>query len=142
MKYLSYRPRSEAEIKQRLYHRGFGADIVEKAVAWLKEQRLIDDTAFARFWMENRLSFKPRSRRLLSQELVQKGVTKEIVDEVTQHVDDEASALEAGRRKVRLWANLDYPEFRRRLVNYLRLRGFDYDTISSAVAHLWREIPC
>lgn len=73
---------------------------------------------------------------------MQKGVAKEIVDAITQGMDDEVNALKVGRKKVRLWANLDYPEFRRRLVNYLRLRGFDYNTIKSVVAHLWREIPC
>lgn len=139
MLYLSYRPRSEAEIRQRLYRRSFDSDTVQKTVIWLREQRLIDDMAFARFWVENRLLFKPLSQKLLSRELWQKGVAKEIMDEVTQDVDDKVNALKAGRKRVRHLAALDYPEFRFRLANYLRRRGFSYDTINFAVEHLWRE---
>ena len=137
--YLSYRPRSETEIRHRLYRRGFGSEMVEKIIIRLKEKRLIDDMAFAQFWVENRLEFKPLSQRLISLELWQKGVAKRIIDEVTQNADDRVSALKAGRKRVRHLATLDYPEFRYRLGDYLRRRGFSHDTINFAVDHLWQE---
>jgi len=139
LQYLSYRPRSEKEVRQRLSKRGFN-DVIGKVMERLREQGLVDDVAFAQFWKDNRMSFRPRSKRLLRQELVQKGVAEEVVTEVTASIDDEVSAVTAGRKKARLLANIDYPEFRRRLTNYLKLRGFGYETINSAITYLWQEI--
>ncbi|GAG13616.1 unnamed protein product, partial [marine sediment metagenome] len=56
--YLSYRPRSEAEIRQWLHRRSFANEVAEKAIAKLREQNLSDDFTFAQFWTDNRLSFR------------------------------------------------------------------------------------
>ena len=62
--FLSYRPRSEAELRQRLQRRGFDGDNVAAVLARLKERGLVDDLAFAQFWKDNRQSFRPRSQWL------------------------------------------------------------------------------
>jgi len=136
--YLSYRPRSEAEVRRRL-RRSFDSNVVEEVIANLKEQKLIDDVAFAEFWKDNRVCFSPRSRRLISCELKKKGVVDEIVEEVTKDLDDEASAYVAGSRKARLLGGLDYSKFRQRLVNYLKWRGFSYEIIKHIIDRLWQE---
>lgn len=137
--YLSYRPRSETEVRQRLRHRGFKGDVVDKVITELKKRRLIDDIAFAQYWRDNRLSFKPRSRRLIKLELRQKGVAAEMANEILEALDDENAAYEAGLKKVRILSDLDYNEFHRSLSSHLRRRGFDYEAISSAVMRLWQE---
>ena len=77
--YLGYRPRSEAEVRQRLQRRGFDSDCTEKVLTQLKEQGLVDDTAFAHFWKENRESFSPRSQWLTRLELQRKGLDSSII---------------------------------------------------------------
>ena len=137
--YLGYRPRSEAEVRKRLRRRGFDGEVVDKVIIGLKERRLIDDVAFAHYWRDNRLSFRPRSRRLIKLELRQKGVATETANEVVADLDDEDAAYEAGLKKARVLSGLDYSEFHRYLSDHLRRRGFDYGTIGSAVARLWQE---
>ncbi len=139
LRYLSYRPRSDAEVRQRLRRHGFADDVVSRTITELEQRKLIDDVAFAQFWTDNRLSFSPRSRRLIKLELRQKGVAHETADEVTGHLDDEVSAYEAALKKARVLAALDYGEFRRRLSAYLRRRGFSYEVASTVVARLWHE---
>ena len=138
-RYLSYRPRSESEVKQRLRHRGFDDNVVEETISKLRERRLIDDVAFAEYWRNNRLSFSPRSRRLIKVELRQKGVAAETADEVVKDLDDEDAVYKAGLKKVRRFSCSDYEDFRRTLYDYLRRRGFDYETVKYAVERLWRE---
>ena len=92
VRYIGYRPRSEAELRNRLERRGFSADIIDKVVIRLKEQGLVDDVAFARFWTENRESFRPRSQSLTALELKQKGITNEIIKQSVSAIDDEDSA--------------------------------------------------
>ncbi len=139
LNYIKYRPRSEVEIRQRLRRRGFDNNIVNKVILRLKEQRLIDDTAFVEYWMDNRLSFSPRSRRLIKYELRQKGIAVETADEAVSDLDDEVSAYKAGLKKVRVFAALDYDEFCSRLSNYLKWRGFSYEIIARVTARLWQE---
>ncbi len=138
-RYLSYRPRSEGEVRERLLRRGFGNEQVDKAIAKLKEEKLIDDSAFAQFWKDNRLSFRIKSKRLIAKELRDKRVAPDIVDETTKGIDDELNAYTIARGRAPFLADLDYSQFRRRLSSYLSYRGFDYHTIRSTVARLWQE---
>lgn len=137
--YLSYRPRSESEVRERLQRRGFDGDCIEAVLARLKEQGLVDDAAFAQFWKENRESFSPRSQRLTKLELRRMGVATEIIDRVVDDVDDGDSAYRAALRKTRHWSLFDYPSFRRRLGEYLRRRGFDYEVTNHTVERIWQE---
>ena len=138
--YLSYRPRSESELRERLYRRGFGDDSVEAVIAKLKEQGLVDDTAFAQFWKDNRESFSPRSQWLTRLELRRKGVAEEIIAQVADVIDDDASAYRAALRKTRSLSLSDYQSFRRRLGGYLRRRGFSYRVINYTVELMWQEV--
>jgi regulatory protein len=138
-RYLGYRPRSEVELRERLHRRGFDSDTVEAVLKRLKEQALVDDAAFARFWSDNRQSFRPRSRWLSRVELRQKGVPEDIIDQVVVAIDDRDSAYRAAMNKVRSVPRIDYQDFRRRLGEYLRRRGFGYGVINHTVRRIWDE---
>jgi regulatory protein len=138
-RYLSYRPRSEGEIRQRLRGRRFPKEVIEAAIAKLKEQNLTDDLAFAQFWKDNRLSFRPKSKRLIKKELRDKNVEAEIIEQVTDDIDDEETAYKLGYGRLASLSQLDYPGFYRRLSSYLAYRGFNYEVIRNTVARLWRE---
>jgi regulatory protein len=137
--YLSYRPRSEGEIRQWLQRRGFVPEVVEKTIVKLREQNLSDDFAFARFWTENRLSFRPKSKRLIKRELRNKRVAPEIIEQVTGDIDDEQIAYKLGSSRMPALARLEYPDFYRRLSSYLTYRGFGYEVIKRTAALLWQE---
>ena len=137
--YLSYRPRSEAEIRQWLHRRSFANEVAEKAIAKLREQNLSDDFAFAQFWKDNRLSFRPKSKRLIEKELRDKKVATEIIEQMTEDINDEEIAYKLGSSRMQALAHLDYPDFLRRLSNYLGYRGFSYQVIRDTAARLWRE---
>jgi len=137
--YLSYRPRSEGEIRHWLHRRGFANEVAEKIIAKLREQNLSDDFAFAQFWTGNRLSFRPKSKRLIKKELRDKKVAAEIIEQVTKDIDDEAIAYKLGSSRVATLAHLDYPDFYRRLSSYLAYRGFSYEIIKHTAALVWQE---
>ncbi len=137
--YLSYRPRSEAEVRGRLTRRGFDALTIETVLARLKEQGLVDDEAFVQFWKENRQTFSPRSQRLTRLELRQKGVPGEVIDQVLGDFDDEDSACRAALSKAERLRTGDYQTFLKRLGSYLRRRGFSYGVINNTVKRLWQE---
>ena len=137
--YLSYRPRSELEVKMRLRKRGFDDSSIESALLKLKEQGLVDDSAFAQLWKETRESFSPRSRVMLHRELRQKGVASHIITEATKEIDEEAGAYRAGQKKAERLASSDRDSFYRKLGSFLRRRGFNYEITQHTVKQLWQE---
>lgn len=137
--YLSYRPRSEFELRGRLHQRGFDDDNLEAVIAKLKEQGLVDDIAFAQFWKDNRESFSPRSRWLTKLELRRKGIANDIIDQVIDTVNDDNNAYRAALSKARSLSLFDYQGFRRRLGEYLKRRGFGYEVINHTIEQLWQE---
>jgi regulatory protein len=136
---LAARPRSEAEIRQHLQKRGFESGDRDKAIARLKEQGLVDDEAFARFWKDNRQTFRPRSRRLTALELRRKGLDRAAIEKAVGDIDDDESAYRAAVTRARRLAPSDHAAFRRRLGEYLLRRGFEYDTIQQTVNRVWTE---
>ena len=137
--FLSYRTRSESEIRQNLRKHDLPEDVIEYTLARLRENRLADDDQFARAWVENRNTFRPRSRRALAVELRQKGLSDEAARSALAAVDDEALAYEAGLKKVHRFRDLEWKEFRRKLSEFLARRGFPYSVIVSVVSRLWNE---
>ena len=136
---LSYRPRSTAEVRRNLEGKKTPPHVVDQVIRRLTASGLLDDAAFARVWVENRAAFSPRSARLLGYELRQKGVAANDIDTALS-VDDQASALEAARRRARAYARLDHDGFRRKLLPFLQRRGFGYEDATNAVETVWREI--
>jgi regulatory protein len=139
LSYLAYRPRSELEMKQRLRRRGFRDDVIHRVAVRLREQNLIDDAAFAEYWKDGRLSSSPRSKRLIRYELIRKGISGVVAGEATGDIDDSANAYKAGIKKARLLSSKRYEEFRKRLTNYLKWRGFGYAVIEKVSERLWQE---
>jgi regulatory protein len=133
--FLSYRPRSEKEVRDRLRRGGYEPDAIEHAIGRLHEWRYLDDADFARRWVENRTAHRPRGKRLLQQELRHKGIDGEIARDAIDDADlDETGAAEAlARRRLPSYAGDEPTAIRRRLGAYLARRGYGYDVIRIAL---------
>jgi len=138
--FLSYRPRSESEIRRHLQESNVAPEHIEEIMNRLASVGLVDDAAFARFWVENREQFRPRGGRALRYELRHKGLSPEVIEAALAGYDDEAMAQEAARAQSRRWRQLPRPDFQRRLAAFLARRGFDYDTIAEVVERTWQEV--
>jgi regulatory protein len=137
--FLSFRPRSESEIRDRLERQGYDSENIDRAIAQLKRLSLVDDTAFAEFWKENRNSFRPRSRKMVKLELRRKGLETDVIDGVVENIDDKENAYRAALVKARTLSTTDFGVFQRKLGGYLQRRGFDYAVINAVVRQLWQE---
>jgi len=139
LRYLSYRDRSEKEIKEHLVKHGFNIPVIEQTMLRLHETGLIDDNEFARRWTENREQCSPRGRRALIFEMQQKGLSQEIIEQALAGVDESASAYRAAVKKARNLSCEDQNTFYRRMSGFLVRRGFNYDTIKKTIETLWKE---
>ena len=140
LKLLASRPRSEAEVRRKLRDHEVPETAMEEVLARLRRAGLVDDQAFAHFWVENRATFRPRSKRALQAELKRKGVPRETLNKALAAADDADSAYRVASQRARRMKALPHPEFRRKLGEFLARRGFDYELIGPVVERVWKEM--
>ena len=138
--FLSYRPRSSEEVRRRLREKGFSDEAVEAVIERLERVGLLNDEAFARFWVENRENFSPRSMRALRYELRQKGVPEPVIESALAEMDEEDAAYRAAKARLRRYQDADERTFRKRLGDYLLRRGFSYSVVRDVLDRLWVEV--
>lgn len=137
--FLSYRARSEAEIRQNLRKHEIPEAVIEQTLERLRGDGLANDDQFAQAWVENRNTFRPRSRRMMAMELKQKGLDDEAIQSAVENVDDEASAYEVARKRAARLKGLEWIDFRRKLSDFLARRGYSYSVIAPVVTRIWNE---
>lgn len=135
---IAYRARAAGELATKLRERGFSPEAIENAVARMQELGYLDDRDFADRWVESRQTYRPRSVRMLKQELRQKGVDQEIIESTLDEagVDEFSDALSLATKRVSSLHDLE-PQVRdRRLSGYLARRGYGYDIIRRVLDEL------
>ena len=141
--FLSYRARSEKEVREKLVLKKAPAEIIERIIASLKEHKFLNDVEFARQFIEQRLRFKPKSLRIIKMELKQKGVDQEIIDEAFVNLqknseedislNDLEYAKKLVERKIDKYRDLPRQIVYQKLGAFLARRGFDWDTIKKSI---------
>ena len=141
--FLSYRARSESEIRKNLQKHEIPESVIEETIERLRKDGLANDDQFARAWVESRSTFRPRSRRMMAMELRQKGLDDESTKSALESVDDEALAYEAAQKRAPRFLSpskgLEWSEFRTKLSGFLARRGFSYAVIAPVVTRIWNE---
>jgi regulatory protein len=140
IKFIDYRPRTEAEVCKNLRDHDVSAEIIELVVDRLKQLNLINDARFAQIWIENRNTFRPRSRRALNAELRQRGIDAQTIDESLEDLDEDALAYQAARKQRRKYESLERELFQQKMIQFLVRRGFSYEISRSTTDRVWDEI--
>lgn len=134
--YLSYRPRSEQEIRDKLKEK-YQAALIEKTVVKLKELKYLNDNDFARLWVDSRGA--SRGKIALKNELLKKGVAKNIIESTLESINsgeelENAKALIESKSK---YKNLTKNEAYKRVAPYLQRRGYSYNTVKKIIDELY-----
>ncbi len=126
---LTYRPRTEYELKCRLKQAGFDTSVIEETISILHRTGLLNDKLFAKDWVSWRLSAKPVGREYLRSELRHKGINSVIIEESLHDYtfsDELYNALRLARKRAERCTKLTWC----RLAGYLGRRGFSHDVVS------------
>lgn len=127
LKFLSYRARSEAEIRSKLTRLGFPHKIIEATLEKLRSLNLINDEDFARSWALGRVGDRGYGPLRIESELRQKGVARSLISRIleetfsTQEDKERARSLLAKRFR---YKDLNDVKIFRRAVAFLQRRGY------------------
>jgi regulatory protein len=138
--FLSFRIRSEQEIRLNLQKHQLPENIIDPVLNRLRERSLVNDRDFAQQWIDNRNRFHPRGKRALSSELYRKGIPNQIIEETLNDLDETELAYKFARKKVDKLKTLDKSNFQKKMYGYLSRRGFDYGLSKEVVRDLWIEL--
>jgi len=156
LQYLNIRLRSEKEIRDYIqkqlkkpkvakYIQEDFVTLTNRLITRLKTAKFLDDMQFALWFIRSRTSFKPKGKRLIRLELLQKGISKDLIEEAfvefdrdqVQHAeearDEVVLAKELLEKKRRKYEGMEKQERFNKAGSMLARRGFDLDTIKQAI---------
>lgn len=146
MDYCLVRPRAVREVRDYLWRKtrptkkrspktgeiiekpGVKPELAERVLQRLIDKKYLDDEKFARFWFEHRFMQKGTSLRRLKLELGQKGIDRELIDQlIAENIrsDEEELAKIIAKKRYK------YPD-RQKFIAYLARQGFSYDDIKKS----------
>ncbi|EKD86186.1 MAG: hypothetical protein ACD_37C00426G0001 [uncultured bacterium] len=131
IKFATLRPRSIKEIERYFNRKKTVKGVQKQLFNKLKSLGLVDDKEFARWWVDQRLTFRPKGERLLRNELRIKGISEDIISTVFEEKnvinEQKKIATNIMSKKVNQYNNLPMNKARKRAYSLLLRRGFDWD---------------
>lgn len=140
-KFFSIRVRSEKEVRDYLKNRKQVSDsLINLVIQKLKKQNVLNDLEFAKAWVESRRRSKKKGRIALKAELFQKGIDKELIEEVLEdNTGEENLAGQALEKKLKNWQSLPYLEKKKKAYEFLMRRGFEYEVVRNVIENFIKK---
>ena len=138
MTYLTAAQKTEKQVRDYLYRKGYLPAVVKYVMEKLREYRFVDDKDYAETYVENSSSRK--GKRLIQVDLYKKGISKEQIEDAMQSLDEE-SQLSGASAIAEKYMRSKEPtrENFAKAFRYLMSKGFDYDVARKALDGLGRE---
>ncbi len=135
LRFATIRPRSEKEISLWLRRKKVHESLYKELFNRLKKLELVDGEKFAKWWVEQRLQFKNKSKRDIEQELRMKGISREIISNILEDtpIDEEKMARQLMEKKMYRWEKLEPRIKKQKISQYLAGKGFGWDVIEKVV---------
>ena len=139
LRFVSLRLRSELEIRTYLStklkrNHTTAPQVLDAVMERMKDLGYVNDLAFAEWFVLGRTGRKPKGKRVIEQELLKKGINREIIDSVMEQTmtgdrSEKELARDLSQKKLPLWKNLPVLNQKRKLADLLSRRGFSSETV-------------
>ncbi|WP_409340903.1 RecX family transcriptional regulator [Paenibacillus sp. MBLB4367] len=141
LRYIGRSPRSMKEVRQKLKLKGYEQTIIDLTIERLKNEKLIDDGMFAMQWTEHRIMNQSKGRNWVKQELQQKGIASENIQEAIASLDEEAELANASKLAAKKLSSLKGEPYERKqkLASFLLRRGYTSATVSQVLKRVMNE---
>lgn len=135
LNYLSYRDRTINEVKRFLERKEFEEVLIEYAINKCLEYGYLNDKKFAQTYMKDRINLKKHGTWRIKEDLRNKGISQDIIDEVVDIPEDKEykMALNLAEKRVKSYKKDDYRSKYRKLSGYLQRRGYSFNTINKVL---------
>lgn len=138
---LSFRQRSEKEIYTSLKKKGYEDFYIENAIAYCKEQKYLDDRAFAKAFIRDKINLNKLGEQRIKYELLRKGISQDIIDDVLILDEDEQfeAAFQLAEKRLPSYRKDDRNATYRKLSGFLQRRGYSFDIVSKVMREILKD---
>jgi len=137
-KFLSYKPRSIREVKNKLTYKKISLSTVNKIIEHLKKYEFINDETYAKMYLEQKIKSKGMGKTMVQYKMIDKGIDKEMISRVLSENYPEEKQIEAGKKLLEKYVKKqkvkDVFELKKKCYQYLFSRGFSYPIISQILS--------
>ena len=134
---------SKGQMFVQLEGEGFGQNAIDTTLKELEQLGQIKDEKYAQTWIKKRQRSKPKGKKMLRYELLDKGIDPTTVNRTLETIDDDDEdqlALQAAQKQAVRYKSLPSHVAKRRLHNFLLRRGFGYETIQKTMRQVLNEV--
>lgn len=144
-KFLEKTMKTETQLRDKLLEKEFDLATIDRVVVLLNEYKLLDDYKYTLQFLAEKL--RSRGLRKASFELHQKGISKEVLEEVLETMDtgsiEEESCFKVAEKKFRDIQKKEDDRYKQKnkLYAFLAGKGYDYETINSVIRRVMEDTP-
>lgn len=135
--FLSYRQRSKKELTKKLKDKRISKSGIDKIIKLLEEQKFINDSTYAKMYLESKIRNKPMGKRLLQNKLFEKGIDKDIAEKTLNENYSEEKEMDSAKKLLEKYTKKikgkDANEKKQKCYRYLISRGFDFEIVNKVV---------
>lgn len=140
IRYLSLKLHSEREVQNKLENEGFDHKTIDSVIEELKSIGYINDKIYVQKFIYDRSKLKPKAKKMLKFELLSKGISESIIDEILNEweVDEETVANNLIKKKFGKY-NFEDENVIKKIYSFLRHRGYSFEIIDSITKNIRRS---
>ncbi len=134
IRYIDYSGRTIKETVDKLHSLEFEETVIETTIDFLISYGFLDDEAYAKSFIRNRIENKKHGRRKVSYDLIKRGISKDISGPILEGYEEAeyAGAAYLYEKRTKGKALKDYKE-QMKVTRYLQSRGFPYEIIRDII---------
>lgn len=135
LRYLQRQPKTSQEVRLKLFEKGVDEEKIDATIVTLGEMWLVDDRVFTEMYLSSEVMRKGKAVYLIRQKLMQRGIAKDIIDELIQQYEKDITKgmqdaiIAFVQKNKEKWDVLD-------MMQKLQRKGYSYDTIKQALEHI------
>lgn len=135
LRFAMVRPRSVKEVNDYFKRKEIDESLHQTIIDKLVKLELLDDIKFAKWWVDQRQAFSPKSKRILSSELRIKGIKQEIINNTLDdtEIDEVKIAKELIEKKKYKWQKYDEKIRKQKISQYLAGKGFGWNVVNDVL---------
>ncbi|GAA0075749.1 hypothetical protein UT300005_01270 [Clostridium sp. CTA-5] len=128
--------KTEKQVREKLILKGYEEEAIEKAIDFLKEYNYLNDEYYTKLFVKEKL--KSQGSNKIKYSLMQKGISKEIIEEELNNVDREnekSIAIDLAQRKIVTIRKSENDKYKisNKLYRFLLSKGYGYEVVNEVV---------
>ncbi len=141
-KYLGFKARTQKELFNKLLEKEYSEEVAEKICEEMIKYKYIDDLSYAQNYLKEQLSFKGNGTSKIKFQLLQKGISREIIDSLFEEDDFHTEQLEKAKQLIEVKTrridleNITDKE-KKKVYDFLLRRGYSYSVVNEAFKEIF-----